>query len=208
MKKFLRAVLKDKYRKKLQRIQIALGLFYTKDLLRYLGDRAEIGDYTYGKPLVFHWEEETKLKIGKFCSISDEVKIFLGGNHRIDWTTTYPFAGLTGEWPEAETVSDHNISKGDVVIGNDVWIGYGASILSGVTIGDGAVIGAFALVTKDVAPYSIVGGNPAKEIKKRFSEEKIAELLKLKWWNWPVEKIKKNIPQLCSENIQEILAKK
>ena len=205
MKKFLREILQDKYRRKLQRIQIALGFFYTKDRLKHLGQRAEIGDYTYGKPLVFHWEENTKLKIGKFCSISDEVKIFLGGNHRADWATTYPFAGLTGEWKEAGEIKEHNVSKGDVVIGNDVWIGFGASILSGVTIGDGAVIGAFALVTKDVAPYAIVGGNPAKEIKKRFDDEKIAKLLEVKWWNWEIEKIRKNIPALCSENIEEIL---
>lgn len=205
MKKFLREILQDKYRRKLQRIQIALGFFYTKDRLRHLGQRAEIGDYTYGKPLVFHWEENTKLKIGKFCSISDEVKIFLGGNHRSDWATTYPFAGLTGEWMEAVEIKDHNVSRGDVVIGNDVWIGFGANILSGITIGDGAVIGAFALVTKDVAPYTIVGGNPAKEIRKRFDDEKIDELLKTKWWNWKIEKIRKNIPLLCSANIEKIL---
>lgn len=205
MKKFLREILKDKYRRRLQRIQIALGFFYTKDRLKHLGNRAEIGDFTYGKPLVFHWEEDSKLKIGKFCSISDEVKIFLGGNHRVDWATTYPFAGLIGEWPEAENIKDHNISKGDVVIGNDVWIGFGAVILSGVTIGDGAVIGAYALITKDVAPYAIVGGNPAKEIRKRFDEKKIEELLQLRWWNWTEEKIKKNIPKLCSINIEEVL---
>ena len=90
MKKFLREILQDKYRRKLQKIQIVLGFFYTKDRLRHLGYRAEIGDYSYGKPLVFHWEENTKLKIGKFCSISDEVKIFLGGNHRVDWISTFP----------------------------------------------------------------------------------------------------------------------
>lgn len=205
MKKFLREILQDKYRKKLQRIQIALGFFYTKDRLRHLGMRAEVGDYSYGKPLVFHWEEKTKLKIGKFCSISDEVRIFLGGNHRADWVSTYPFAGLTGEWPEAEGIEDHNVSKGDVVIGNDVWIGFGATILSGVTIGDGAVIGANALVAKDVAPYAIVGGNPAKEIKKRFSDDEIAALSKIQWWNWPIEKIKKNIANICCNDIENVI---
>lgn len=204
MKKFLREVLKDKSRRKLQRLQIILKFFYTKDRLKHLATRVEIGDHTYGKPLVFHWEEDTKLKIGKFCSISDEVKIFLGGNHRADWISTYPFPGLPGEWPNAKSIDGHNISKGDVAIGNDVWIGYGANILSGVTIGDGAVIGAFSLVTKDVAPYAIVGGNPAREIKKRFDDEKIEKLLELKWWNWPEDKIKKNLSLLCSQEVDKI----
>ncbi len=208
MKKFLREILQDKYRRKLQRIQIALGLFYTKDLLKYLGKRVEIGEYSYGKPRVLHWQEETKLKMGKFCSISDEVTIFLGGNHRADWLTTYPFPGLTGEWPEAKDIKNHNISKGDVVIGSDVWIGYGASIISGVTIGDGAVIGAYALVTKDVAPYAIVGGNPAKEIRKRFDDQTIERLLKMSWWNWPIEKIKTQLDILCSNNVDKIFLEK
>lgn len=204
MKKFLREILKDRSRRKLQRLQIILKFFYTKDRLKHLAGRVEIGDHTYGKPLVFHWEENTKLKIGKFCSISDEVKIFLGGNHRADWISTYPFPGLTGSWPEAASIEDHNVSKGNVIIGNDVWIGYGANILSGVTIGDGAVIGAFSLVTKDVAPYSIVGGNPAKEIRKRFDDGQIEKLLKLKWWDWSDDKIKKNLRILCSSEIDKI----
>ncbi len=204
MKKFLREVLKEKSRRKLQRLQIILKFFYTKDRLKHLAERVEIGDHTYGKPLVFHWEEDTKLKIGKFCSISDEVKIFLGGNHRADWISTYPFPGLPGEWPNAKSIDGHNISKGDVVIGDDVWIGYGANILSGVTIGDGAIIGAFSLVTKNVAPYAIVGGNPAREIKKRFDDEKIEKLLELKWWNWPEDKIKKNLSLLCSQEVDKI----
>ena len=204
MKKILRELLADKYRRKLQKLQIKLKLFYTKDLLRHLGKRAEIGDYTYGKPRVLHWQEDTKLKIGKFCAISDEVTIFLGGNHRSDWATIYPFPGLISEWPLAERIADHNVSKGNVVIGNDVWIGYGATIMSGVNIGDGAVIGAYALVTRDVPPYAIVGGNPAKEIKRRFDDETIEKLLKLKWWEWPIEKIQSNIETLCSENVKSL----
>lgn len=206
MKKILRAVLSDKTRKKLQRIQMALGLFYTKDLLRYLGERAEVGEYSYGKPRVLHWQEQTKLKIGKYCSISDEVTIFLGGNHRADWVSTFPFAGYPHLWSNAAEVTDYNVSRGDVVIGNDVWIGYGAAIMSGVTIGDGAVIGAYALVTKDVAPYAIVGGNPAKEIRKRFDDETVAKLLGIRWWNWPAEKVQKNAALLSSGDMEKILA--
>lgn len=206
MKKILRAVLGDKTRKRLQRIQMALGLFYTKDLLRYLGERAEIGEYSYGKPRVLHWQEQTKLKIGKYCSISDEVTIFLGGNHRADWVSTFPFAGYPHLWPSTTGITEYNVSRGDVVIGNDVWIGYGAAIMSGVRIGDGAVIGAYALVTKNVAPYAIVGGNPTKEIRKRFDDETITKLLRLGWWNWSVEKVQKNAALLSSGDIEKILA--
>lgn len=143
-------------------------IFYTKDFLKNFGDLVDIGSYTYGNPRLFHWGEDSKLKIGKFCSIADDVKIFLGGNHRMDWITTYPFSALKEEWPEAKDVKGHPATKGDVVIGNDVWIGYGATILSGVKIGNGAVIGAMAVVSKDVEPYSVVVGNPALEVKKDF----------------------------------------
>ena len=178
--------------------------FYTKDLLKDLGNLVEIGDYTYGKPQIMHWGEDAKLKIGKFCSIADRVTIFLGGNHRLDWITTYPFSALSQEWPEAKDIKGHPRTKGDVIIGNDVWIGFGATIMSGVTIGDGAVIGAMSVVAKNVEPYSIVGGNPIKEIKKRFSENEIEKLLEIKWWNWPLEKIKRNTKILCSNNLKEI----
>jgi len=181
--------------------------FYTKDKLKnWVGSGIlEVGDYTYGSPKILHWGEEAKIKIGKFCSIADEVVIFLGGNHRIDWITTYPFSALSIEWPEASNIVGHPVTKGDVIIGNDVWIGYGATIMSGITIGDGAVIGARSVVTKNVAPYSIFAGNPAKEIKKRFDDKTIEKLLNLKWWDWSIEKIKKNVRVLCSDNFNEIL---
>lgn len=168
---------------------------------------AEIGDFTYGRPKIFHWGEKAKLKIGKFSSISSDVKIFLGGNHRYDWITTYPFSAreLAEIWPEAIGIDGHPATKGDVIIGNDVWIGYGAIILSGVKIGDGAVIGASAVVTRNVSPYSIVAGNPAREIKKRFSDDAIKKLLEIKWWDWSDEKIKKNIKILCSKNVVELI---
>jgi len=164
----------------------------------------EVGKYTYGKPVVFRGRYAGDLKIGKFCSISNEVTIFLGREHRKDWITTYPFPAFPGDWPGAEEIAGCERTKGDVIIGNDVWICYGATILSGVKIGDGAVIGARAVVTKDVAPYSVVAGNPAREIGKRFNDEIIKKLLDLKWWDWTDEKIKENIKTLCSTEIDNI----
>lgn len=180
--------------------------FYTKDLLKKEIDNgiAEINEYTYGKPEILHWGEKAKVKIGKFCSIADGVKIFLGGNHRSDWITTYPFPALSSEWPEAESILGHPATNGDVIIGNDVWIGNGAIILSGVKIGDGVVVGAGSVVRKDIPPYTIVIGNPAQEIKKRFSNEIIEKLLLIKWWNWPLNEIKKNLDILCSDNPNRI----
>lgn len=183
---------------------MSTGKFYTKDLLADYNNIVEVGDFTYGKPKILHWGEKAELKIGKFCSIADEVVIFLGGNHRIDWITTYPFPAIVNDWPEAKDIEGHPTTKGNVIIGNDVWIGYGATILSGVTVGDGAVIGARAVVTKDVDPYSIVTGNPARLIRKRFDEKVIDKLLAIKWWNWPIEKIKKNIKLLCSGDIDNL----
>lgn len=162
---------------------------------------AQFGDYTYGIPTIFDWGEGKKLKVGKFCAIASDVKIFLGGGHRTDWITTYPFNVLNDEFPHGVGIVGHPISKGDVVIGNDVWIGQGATILSGVTIGDGAAIGAYSVVTRDVEPYSIVAGNPARLIKKRFSDRDIEFLTKIKWWNWSVDMIDRNVKLLCSENV-------
>lgn len=164
-----------------------------------------IGNHTYGEPTILTFDQTTRLSIGRFCSISDKVTIILGGNHRIDWMTTYPFPAFEQAWPEARGIKGHPGSKGDISIGNDIWIGYGATILSGVTIGSGAVIGAESVVTEDVAPYAIVAGNPARERKRRFDQPTIAALLQLAWWNWPEEKIRKNLSLLCSNQIKELL---
>lgn len=177
--------------------------FYTKD--RFAGTSYEVGDYTYGKLSVGDLGEGATLKIGQFCSITDGVVIFIGGNHRVDWITTYPFPAMHENWPEAREIKGHPATKGDVVIGNDVWIGYGATILSGVTIGDGAVIGAHSVVTKDVEPYAIVAGNPARLIRKRFDGAIISRLLEIKWWDWPVEKIHKYVHILCSNNLDYLV---
>ena len=176
-------------------------IIYTRDLL---GGRYTIGDHTYGKPRVVSWGEGTSLRIGRYCSISTHVIIFLGSEHRADWVSTYPFPSL---WKEARWIKGHPSSKGDVNIGNDVTIGYHATILSGVTIGDGAVVGACSVVATDVPSYAIVAGNPARMIRYRFDEETIEGLLKISWWNWPEEKVKENIHLICSDSIAEFMKK-
>ncbi len=165
-----------------------------------------IGNHTYGEPIILTFDQITHLSIGRFCSISDKVTIILGGNHRTDWLTTYPFPAFEQTWPEASKIKGHPGSKGDISIGNDIWIGYGATILSGITIGNGAVIGAESVVTEDVLPYAIVAGNPARERKKRFDQSTIEALLQLAWWDWPEEKIRKNLSLLCSNQVKQLLA--
>lgn len=158
-----------------------------------------IGEYSYGKPSVYFESGEATLTVGKFCSIAENVTIMLGGNHRIDWVTTYPFPE---KFAEFEGLPGHPATKGSVEIGNDVWIGKDVLILSGVAIGDGAVLAARSVITKDVPPYAIVGGNPARVIKYRFDEATIRKLLDIKWWNWPIDKIRSEVKNLCSTDVE------
>jgi acetyltransferase-like isoleucine patch superfamily enzyme len=190
-------------RKKIERrlFPSAARLIYTKDLL---GERYSIGDHTYGKPRVISWAEGTSLRIGKYCSISTHVIIFLGSEHRTDWVSTYPFPFL---WKEARSIKGHPFSKGDVTIGNDVTIGYNVTILSGVSIGDGAAIGTGSVVTKDIPPYAIAAGNPARVLRYRFDEETIRKLLQIKWWDWSDEKVKENVHLICSDSIDGFIRK-
>lgn len=180
----------------------------------------EIGDFTIYNDFVndprdfeknnvlYHYPiNHDRLIIGKFCSIACGAKfIFNCANHTLKSLSTYTFPLFFEEWdlPKSE-VSTAWDNKGDIIIGNDVWIGYDAVIMAGVHIGDGAIIGTRAVATKDVEPYSIVGGVPAKEIRKRFAPDVVAKLLELKWWNWPSEKIKNNIAAIQSGNIEELL---
>lgn len=178
--------------------------FFTRNWVR-TKYRNNIGDFTYGRIKIIEFGEgEAELRIGRFCSIARGLKIFLGGEHRTDWITTYPFPARS-EWPEARKIPGHPKTKGDVTIGNDVWIGEDVTILSGVTIGDGAVIGNKSLVVSSVEPYAIVGGNPAKLIRKRFDDKTIDELLKIRWWNWSIERIRANIDILCSSRFEELV---
>ena len=161
--------------------------------------RITIGKYTYGNPHFKIWGKEERIEIGAFCSIAEEVAIFAGGEHRTEWLTTFPLRIAFGD--DLAGIDGHPYTKGHTKIGNDVWIGFRAIILSGVQIGDGAVIGAGAVVTKNVEPYSIVAGNPAKLIKRRFNADEIKKLLEIKWWNWDIEKIKSNVSILSSKNL-------
>lgn len=179
----------------------------------------EVGDYTMYNDfandprdfqknnVLYHYPVNgDRLIIGKFCSIACGAKfIFTSANHKLGSLSTYPFPLFFEEWElDKADVTDSWDNKGDIVIGNDVWIGYEAVVMQGVTIGDGAIIGARAVVTKDVPPYTIVGGVPAKPIRKRFSDEVISQLLVIKWWDWPDEKIKENISAIQSGNIKEL----
>lgn len=147
------------------------------------------------------------LRIGKFCSIACGAKfLFASANHTQTSVSTYPFPIFFEEWDldigDVMSAWDH---KGDIVIGNDVWIGYEAVVMAGVTIGNGAIIGARAVVTKDVPPYTIVGGVPARKIRRRFSDNVIARLLELKWWDWPAEQIQRNIKNIQAGRLDLLL---
>jgi virginiamycin A acetyltransferase len=173
-----------------------------------------VGDYTYydDPEDVYNFEKNVlylfdfmgdKLIIGKFCQIATGVRFIMNGsNHAMSGFSTYPFKVFGQSWAEKDPMQV--VSKGDTVIGNDVWIGNGATIMQGVKIGDGAIIGTNSLVTKDVPAYTIVGGNPAKEIRKRFDEETIRLLLAVKWWDWDVQKITDNLEAITSGKIDEL----
>ncbi|MDR3353188.1 MAG: CatB-related O-acetyltransferase [Zoogloeaceae bacterium] len=163
----------------------------------------KIGTGSYGMPIVHDWHEGATLVIGNYCSIADEVHIFLGGGHRIDWVSSYPFPAFI---EEAREIAGYGGTRGNVVIGNDVWLASGCTILSGVTIGDGAVVAARALVARDVAPYSIVAGNPARHVRYRFEQEIRDALLASAWWTWPESEIRKIAPLLCSNDLRKFLA--
>lgn len=183
-------------------------------------DNIKVGDYTiyndyYNDPRDFEKNNvlyqypvnKDKLIIGKFCSIACKAKFLMtSGNHTMKSLSTYTFPIFYEEWGlDVSHITDAWDNKGDIVIGNDVWIGYDAIIMSGVKIGDGAIIGTRAIVTNDVPPYTIVGGIPAKVIKKRFSDDIILKLLKIKWWDWPDEKIQANIQHIQSGNIDKLV---
>jgi acetyltransferase-like isoleucine patch superfamily enzyme len=165
------------------------------------------GKYSYGMNGIKISGDDAgaKLTIGNFCSIAENTNIWLGSNHRTDWVTTYPFGHIHQHIFNNFNGKGHPATKGDVIIGNDVWIGSNVTIMSGVTIGDGAVIANNSHIVKNVEPYSLVGGNPGKLIKYRFSQEQIEKLLQIKWWYWDDNKINKFTSLLCNTNIDEFI---
>ncbi len=177
-----------------------------------------VGDYTYYDDFedVDNFEKNVKylfdftgdkLIIGKFCMIASDVTFIMNGaNHMSEAISTFPFTIFGEDWSQAMEGKEYP-TKGNTIVGNDVWIGYGATIMPGVNIGDGAIIATKSVVTKNVEPYSIVGGNPAKEIRKRFSDEVINQLVEISWWDWPIEKITENVQILTDHDIEKIKQK-
>ncbi len=175
-----------------------------------------VGDYTYFDDRIngAHQFEErnvlynyhplkVKLVIGKFCAIAAETRFIMTGDHKLDAISTYPFPIFQQGWETAYDILDLPV-KGDIIVGNDVWFGYNTLIKNGVTIGDGAIIAAGAVVVKDVPPYSIVAGNPARVVKKRFDDQTIERLLQIAWWNWDITKINKHLPLICHLDIDKL----
>jgi len=174
----------------------------------------EVGDYTYyddeedaadfeRRNVLYHYEfVGDKLIIGKFCSLAKDCTFMMNGaNHTFTSFSTYPFAVFKNGWGDGDVEQLKSQTRGDTVVGNDVWIGRSATIMPGVEIGDGAIIGAHAIVGRNVPPYTIVAGNPAREIRKRFDEKTIVELQNIKWWDWPIEKITQNMEAITNADL-------
>lgn len=176
----------------------------------------EVGDYTYyddpagpqrfEENVLYHFDfVGDRLSIGRFCSIAAEVRFIMNGaNHPTDWLTTYPLPVFGSGWEAATPEAWPN--RGDTTVGSDVWIGYGCTIMPGVTIEDGAIIATRSVVTRDVEPYQVVGGNPAQPIRYRFDESTRAALSAIRWWDWDADKITRNVQAICSSDIEVLKA--
>lgn len=167
-----------------------------------LYSQVEIGEGSYGGLAINAYDRTTRLQMGKFCSVAEGVRVVLGGEHRVDWATTYPFSVI---WPEIEK-SGHPATRGDVVIGNDVWLGTEALIASGTTIGDGAVVAARTLVVGRVPPYAVWGGNPGRFLRWRFAPDLCERLRALAWWDWPRERLVRALPSMLSTDVAAFVA--
>jgi acetyltransferase-like isoleucine patch superfamily enzyme len=180
-----------------------LGRQATDEVL-YSSERLTMGRSSYGDPLVASFPGDTAhVRIGAFTSLGPDVILMDGGDHRVDWVSTFPFRaalGLPGAYEDG-----HPSSRGDIEIGNDVWIGRGARVRSGVTIGNGAVVAGYAVVTRDVRPYAVVAGVPAREIRRRFTDQQIEALERIAWWDWPMDEVLRCVPQLCSDDIEAFI---
>jgi chloramphenicol O-acetyltransferase type B len=185
-----------------RRILGKLGIKAKPPMLAARYPRYAIGAHSYGELEVIDFGEGTTFSMGDYCSVARGCKVLLGGGHRTEWVTTYPFTVFE---PALAHIAGHPVSRGNVRIGNDVWLASDVTILSGVTIGDGAVVMAGSIVTRDVAPYAIVAGVPATEKAKRFDDATITRLLALAWWDWPHERIVRAGPHMLSRDIETFL---
>ena len=188
----------------------SISIDYSVQRVKKIGNsKVSIGRYSYGDNLikVQQWKEGASLQIGSFCSIAKGVTFLLGGNHRTDWISTYPFGHVYANEMGINPASEHPKTNGDIIINDDVWIGQNSTILSGIKVGAGAVIAANSTVVKNALPYKIYGGNPAKLIKPRFNNQITDLLLMLKWWELDIEEIKKIHPILCSEPSEKAIKK-
>lgn len=176
---------------------------YTRD--RIVWGRGSYG--SHGSPVIVRYDgpDSARVIIGSFVSIAMGVVMMEGGNHHTGWDSTYPLRFMLG-LPGAHE-DGHPFDKGDIRVGHDVWIGRKAHVMSGVTIGNGPVVAAYSVVTKDVRPYTIVGGNPAREIRRRFTDEQVEALLRIAWWDWSNEKIRENVPRLNGGQVDDFIAR-
>lgn len=176
----------------------------------FIGDYTYYDDQRYGPEkfeehnVLYNYDfSKMKLVIGKFCAIAAKTHFIMTGDHKLDAFTTYPFPIFGQGWEKAFNVADFEV-KGDIIVGNDVWFGYDSMVKNGVTIGDGAIIAAKAVVVKDVPPYAIVAGNPGRVVKMRFDDHTIERLLNIAWWNWEIEKINAHLPTLCHLDLERL----
>ncbi|MEV0359591.1 CatB-related O-acetyltransferase [Nocardia sp. NPDC050697] len=177
----------------------------------------EVGEYSYyddpGTPTAFetanvlyHYGPE-KLVIGKFCALATGVRFIMNGaNHRMDGVSTFPFPTLGGSWAEHIDLLTELPNRGDTVLGNDVWLGYGVTVMPGVRIGHGAIVAAGSVVTRDIPDYAVAGGNPARVLRKRYTDNDIARLLAVAWWDWPVEHLSAQVRVLMSGSVDDLVA--
>lgn len=177
---------------------ISVGDYTYYDDRRHSPERFEDYNVLYNYDFV-----KVKLVIGKFCAIAAETRFMMTGDHKLDAISTYPFPVFEHGWENVYDMKKLPV-KGDIVIGNDVWLGYDSLIKNGVTIGHGAIVASRAVVVKDVPPYSIVAGNPAKVVKKRFDDPTIDRLLQIAWWDWDIEKINRHLSLICHLDVDKL----
>ena len=165
-----------------------------------------LGQLSYGAPAIRAYEGDTaRVHVDSYVSIAEDVVFVVGGNHRLDWVSMFPFRArlrLPGAFEDG-----HPATKGDIMVGHDVWIGRGATILSGVKVGNGAVVAAASVVTNDVRPYAVVAGNPAREVKRRFTDDQVEALQRIAWWDWPLEQVLERVSELNGGGVEAFIAR-